>query len=160
MPTERIEHLWKTGPVLDQKENGPCTAYTWMSLWLSEPNSPTPTPTEEEADHMASQLFAKVRSSQVYQGNDEVGSSLGTMAKAAKDQGYIKDFYQLRNLDELDIILLNRSPVVVAVPLYEAMYSAPGGIVTIGGKYTRSLHSFSHYRLPARPYPRCHVPLA
>ena len=137
-----VEHLWKIGPVLDQKENGPCTAYTWISLWLSEPNYLDPFPTEEEADQMASQLFAKVRSSQVCQGNDEAGSSLGTMAKAAKDSGYIKDFYQLRNLDELDIVLLNRSPVVVAVPLYENMYYAPDGIVDIGGKYTKSLHSF------------------
>lgn len=130
-PTSRI---WQEGPILDQGREGACVGFGWMGEALAEPIAPDPLPITAAAQNDALAIYHLAQTLDDFPGEDYSGTSVLAGAKAMQQKGYLAEYRWCFSVDDLRDTILSHGPVVIGVPWYSGMYTAPSGLVTVSGE--------------------------
>jgi hypothetical protein len=137
-PPKRRNKLWKTGPVLDQGNEGACVGFGWTAEALSTPTvvdlSRVAVEVPREPTAFALDLYNKARRLDEWEGEDYDGTSVNAGAKAMRENGLVLEYRWAFSIDDVVDTILLKGPVVLGIEWRYGMYDAPNGVLKATGK--------------------------
>lgn len=128
------DHLWPTGPVLDQGTEGACIGcgtVDAVNTWTAPPFG-----IED-----ALSLYRLAQQLDDVPGEDYSGTSVLAGMQAAVERGWIGGYLWAFGTKDVAQAVLQRGPVVIGVPWLSGMYdTGPGGLVQLAGEDTGAGH--------------------
>lgn len=103
--------IWKTGPIIDQKEESACVGFDWLEFLMAEPN---PYPVPADTFHFAMQIYR--RAQQLDDSPGEEPEYYGTTVEAGHaallEMGLVKpEIFWATTIDQVIKHLLEIGPV-------------------------------------------------
>lgn len=130
----RVDKVWEIGPILDQGREGACVGFGWTAQTLAEPFS---TPPEKlnprDPEKFALHVYRWAQKIDEWPGENYEGTSVLAGARVLHKLKFISSYSWAFSVDEVIDGILTKGPVVLGIPWYDGMYSAPGGVVTVKG---------------------------
>lgn len=138
-PVKPFARRWRRGPVLDQGQEGACVGHGVTGDLTADPvpvrltsaNLPPGAPTR--AQDMAFWLYRAAQRDDEWPGEDYSGTSVNAGMKIARNLGLIGGWRWATSHEDFRDALVHVGPVVLAIPWYSGMYSAPGGLLKVSG---------------------------
>lgn len=123
-------YTWKGGPVTDQGREGACVGHGWTGELTARPK-----PCKlENPDQYALDLYKEAQKRDEWPGEAYSGTSVLAAAQILQDRKLIREFRWAFGLQDVILAIGYKGPVVLGIPWYESMYSAPNGVVTVSGR--------------------------
>lgn len=130
----RVDKTWAIGPILDQGKEGACVGFGWTAQTLAEPFS---TPPEilnpRDPNKFALHVYKSAQRIDEWPGENYEGTSVLAGARILHKLRLISSYSWAFSVDEVIDGILIKGPVVLGIPWYESMYSAPNGVVRVSG---------------------------
>lgn len=122
-------YSWRAGPVTDQGREGACVGHGWTAELTARPK-----PVHlDDPGRYAHELYRRCQQIDPWPGDDYEGTSVLAGAQELKARGMIGGYEWAFTFDALLMALGYRGPVVLGIPWYSSMYTAPGGKVVVAG---------------------------
>lgn len=133
----RKERHWKVGPILDQGREGACVGFAWAAEAFADPipvdlsrmKAHTPAPPNEYALF----LYGMAQYLDQWPGQGYSGTSVLAGAKASQNLGTLRRYHWAFGVEDVIDAVVATGPVVIGIPWYSGMYSAPGGLLRPSG---------------------------
>lgn len=123
-------YTWKGGPVTDQGREGACVGHGWTGELTARPK-----PCKIDGpDAYAHALYKEAQQIDAYPGDAYSGTDVLAGAKVLAVRGLIKEYRWAFGLQDVLLAIGYKGPVVLGIPWYESMYSAPNGVLTVSGR--------------------------
>lgn len=138
-----FRRTWRPGPILDQAAEGACVGHGWTADLTGSPvrvrfgsqvlDERAPgVPHEPQA--FAFWLYHEAQRVDPWPGEDYSGTSIEAAAGIVQRLGFIESYRWAETLDDFVSTLQQIGPVVIAIPWYDGMYSAPDGRLVVSGE--------------------------
>lgn len=130
---ERIPVAYRTGPVLDQGNEGACVGFGWTAELIASPR-PFYNVTPLRANQYAKELYRRAQKIDEWEGENYSGTSVLAGAKVAKERGLIDEYRWCFGINDVRDAVISEGPVVIGIPWYSGMYETrPSGLVQVNG---------------------------
>lgn len=130
----RVDRVWEIGPILDQGREGACVGFGWTAQTLASPFSTDPNILNpREPNQFALHVYKSAQKIDEWPGENYDGTSVLAGAKTMKRLNLIGSYGWAFSVDEVIDAIIARGPVVLGIPWYDSMYSAPHGVVKVSG---------------------------
>lgn len=137
--TEPVNITWRT-PMhpLDQGAEGACVGFGWTHEALTTPVVVKLGEIEQQQwpknpTEFAQSVYRAAQHIDEWGGNDYEGTSVNAGAKIMRERGLLREWRWAFGVDDVILSIVNVGPVVLGINWYTSMYSAPGGIMQVGG---------------------------
>jgi hypothetical protein len=129
-PTNRV---WRTGPVLDQGNEGACVGFAWTAELVAEPFAHLDVEVPV-AERFAHRLYRRAQQVDAWPGEDYDGTSVLAGAKTCREWGMISEYRWAFSLADVRDTVVAHGPVVIGVWWHESMFwPRPSGLVDVHG---------------------------
>ena len=133
----RKDRLWRPGQILDQGREGACVGFGWTAEALGSPvrvdllwmkiDAP------KEPNAFARNVYHQAQKIDQWEGEAYSGTSVLAGAKVMSSLGLLKQYRWAFSIDDVIDTVVSRGPVVIGIPWYYGMYTAPNGILKVSG---------------------------
>lgn len=126
---------WRQGVVTDQGREGACVGHGWMTDLVTQPDVPSPMPTQEVANAFATAFYHRAQQIDEWEGEAYDGTSVLAGAKVMVERGFIGEYRWCFSVTEVRDAVLAEGPVVIGIVWREGMYETrPSGLVEVTGR--------------------------
>lgn len=129
--------LWKTGPILDQGNEGACVGFGWTAETLAGPvqvdlrNIQKDIP--RDPTDFAHYVYKNAQKIDQWPGENYSGTSVLAGAKIMMQLEVLHEYRWAFSVDDIIGTLMSHGPVVLGINWYSGMYRAPDGRLEIFG---------------------------
>lgn len=134
-----VAKAWLRGPVLDQGAEGACVGHGVVNELTSTPirvkfaDVDLPDGAPPYPQGMAFWTYRQAQRIDEWPGESYSGTSVNAGMRIARDLGLIDSWYWAQSREDFRASLVAKGPVVLAIPWFSGMYSAPGGVLRVTG---------------------------
>lgn len=134
---ERRKKLWTPGVITDQGAEGACVGHAWTGEATASPIRADLKRLKHHApkdpNAFALYLYRMAQQIDEWAGEDYEGTSVLAGAKAAQNVGLLESYAWAFDVESMIDAILDIGPVVIGIPWYKGMYSAPNGVLSPSG---------------------------
>jgi hypothetical protein len=136
-----VRKVWRRGAVLDQGQEGACVGHGVVGELTSAPapvrfaDIALPAGAPRTQQGMAFWLYEQAKRIDEYPGTEYSGTSVNAGMKMARSLGLISGWRWGHTMLDLRDAIITAGPVVIAIPWFNGMYSAPGGELRVTGSF-------------------------
>jgi hypothetical protein len=130
---------WRRGAILDQGQEGACVGHGVTGELLATPDRVNFAKAVHDPDvptksqDMAFWLYRQAQREDEWEGEAYSGTSVNAGMRVAQRLGYVQGWRWATSREDFRDSLIQLGPVVLAIPWFSGMYSAPGGLLRVSG---------------------------